>query len=106
MAKDNVVKIFTIEQQFPCGPKSSCCGPVGQSEKEMTSLKNAIGELGLDIEIYNIQKIKNLQEYPQIFKLFRSFGPKATPIVTVNDEIACMGQSEKSNVISAIKEKL
>lgn len=106
MNNGKVVKIFTIEQQFPCGPKSSCCGPVGQSEQEVMILKNAIGKLGVEVEIYDVQKIKNLQEYPQVFKLFRAFGPQAVPVITVDNEVACMGQSNISETISAIKSKL
>jgi hypothetical protein len=100
------VKIFTIEQQFPCGPKSSCCGPIGQSEQEVAALKNAIEKLGLEVEIYDVQKMKNLQENPQVFKLFRTFGPQAIPVITVGDEVASMGQSEISDAISTIKNKL
>ena len=76
-----VVKIFTLEQQFPCGPQSSCCGPIGQSEQEVMSLKNAIEKLNVEIEIYDVQKLKNLQEYPQVFKLFRTFRPQAIPVL-------------------------
>ena len=101
-----VVKIFTLEQQFPCGPKSSCCGPIGQSEQEVASLKNAIQKLGVEVEIYDVQKIKNLQEHPHVFKLFRTFGPQAIPVITVENEVACMGQSEIPETISAIKSKL
>jgi hypothetical protein len=101
-----VVKIFTLEQQFPCGPKSSCCGPVGQSEQEVMTLKNAIQKLGVDVEIYDVQKIKNLQEHPHVFKLFRTFGPQAIPVITVENEVACMGQSDISETVSVIKSKL
>jgi hypothetical protein len=108
MEKNNkkIAKIFTLEQQFPCGPNSSCCGPIGQSEQEATALKNAIQKLGVDVEIYDVQKIKNLQEHPQVFKLFRTFGSQAIPVITVDNEIACMGQSEVSETVSAIKSKL
>jgi hypothetical protein len=107
MNKNNkVVKIFTMEQQFPCGPKSSCCGPIGQSEQEVMALKNAIQKLGVEVEIYDVQKIKNLQEHPRVFKLFRTFGPQAIPVITVENEVACMGQSEINETISAIKSKL
>lgn len=106
MADQKTVKIFTMEQQFPCGPQSSCCGPIGQSEEEITSLKNAIEKLGIDVEICDIQKMKNLQENPQVFKLFRTFGSQAIPVITVGDEVACMGQSETNEIISAIKGKL
>ncbi len=106
MADQKTVKIFTMEQQFPCGPQSSCCGPIGQSEEEIMSLKNAIEKLGIDVEICDIQKMKNLQENPQVFKLFRTFGSQAIPVITVGDEVACMGQSETNEIISAIKGKL
>jgi hypothetical protein len=101
-----VAKIFTLEQQFPCGPKSSCCGPIGQSEQEVTALKNAIEKLGIEVEIYDVQKIKNLQENPKVFKLFRTFGPQAIPVITVGNDVACMGKSEISETIAAIKSKL
>jgi hypothetical protein len=101
-----VVKIFTLEQQFPCGPNSSCCGPIGQSEEEVISLKSAIEELGLSVEVYDVQRMKNLQDHPQVFKLFRTFGPQAIPVITVDNEVACIGQSQIDEIISAIKGKL
>lgn len=106
MNNSKVVKIFTLEQQFPCGPKSSCCGPIGQSEQEVLSLKSAIAKLGLNVEVYDIQKIKNIQDHPQVFKLFRTFGPQAIPVITVADKVACMGESKADEIISAIKSKL
>jgi len=107
MDKNNkVVKIFTLEQQFPCGPQSSCCGPIGQSEEEVTALKNAIEKIGLEVEVYDVQRLKNLQEHPHVFKLFRTFGPQVIPVITVDNEIACMGPAETSEVVSAIKSKL
>ena len=106
MSDKKKVKIFTVEQQFPCGPKSSCCGPVGQSEQEVAALKSAIEELGLEVEVYDLQKMKNLQDNPQIFKLFRTFGTGAIPVITVGDEVASMGQSEINEIISALKSKL
>jgi len=106
MAEQKTVKIFTMEQQFPCGPQSSCCGPIGQSEEEIISLKNGIEKIGIDVEICDIRKMRNLQENPQVFKLFRTFGPQAIPVITVGDEVACIGQSETNEIISAIKGKL
>ena len=106
MSEQKTVKIFTMEQQFPCGPQSSCCGPIGQSEEEIISLKNGIEKIGIDVEICDIRKMKNLQENPQVFKLFRTFGPQAIPVITVGDEVACIGQSETNEIISAIKGKL
>ena len=106
MSGQKTVKIFTMEQQFPCGPQSNCCGPIGQSEQEIISLKSAIEKLGVEVEICGIKKMKNPQEHPEVFKLFRSFGPQAIPVITVGDEVACMGQSEMNDITSAIKSKL
>ena len=101
------VKIFTMEQQFPCGPQASCCGPTGQSEQEVMALKNAIEKLGLEVEVCDIQKMKNLQENPRVFKLFSTFGPQAIPLITVADEVVCIGRSFGiEETISAIKSKI
>jgi hypothetical protein len=100
------VKIFTMEQEFPCGPKSSCCGPVGQSEQEVMALKKSIEDLGLEVDVYDIKKFENLQQHPEALRMFRSFGPGAVPIITVGEEVACVGKSDINETLSAIKEKL
>ena len=107
MNKNNkVAKIFTLKQQFPCGPQSSCCGPIGQSEEEVMALKDAIEKLGLEVEVCDVQNVKTLRENPQVSKLLRTFGPQAIPIITVDNEIACMGQGQISDVVSAVRSKL
>ena len=103
-----VITIFTMKQEFPCGPKASCCGPVGQSEKEVISLKNDIEKnLNVRVEILDIKNIKNLEQHPQIFELLQSFGLGATPIIAVGGEVACVGQSSDINeILFEIKRKL
>lgn len=103
-----VIKIFTMKQEFPCGPQSSCCRPVGQSEEEVLSLKNDIEKnLNVAVEIIDIKKSKNLEHHPQIFELLKSFGLGATPIITVGDEVTCLGQSNDVNeILFEIKRKL
>ena len=102
------IKIFTMKQEFPCGPQASCCGPVGQSEEEVLSLKNDIEKnLDVAVEILDIKNIKNLEQHPQIFELLQSFGWGATPIIAVGDEVACVGQSYDINeILFEIKRKL
>jgi len=100
------VKIFTVEQQFPCGPKASCCGPTGQSEQEVAALKGAIEKLGLDVEVFNLKKMTNPKENSQATKLFSTFGSQVTPIITIGDEVVYMGQSEINDTIFAIKSKI
>jgi hypothetical protein len=106
MSNNKVVRVFTMEQQFPCGPKSSCCGPIGQSKEEVLSLKDAIEKLGVEVEVHYIQNMEEVSDQPQVSKLLRTFGPGAIPIITVGDEVACMGQSEINETVSAIKSKL
>lgn len=109
MDKNNdrkTARIFTMEQQFPCGPNSSCCGPIGQSKEEISALKDAIEKLGIAAEVCDIRNMKNLKEHPQVFKLFRTFGPQAVPVITIGDEIACMGDSGVQETVSAIRAKL
>ena len=100
------VKIFTIEQQFPCGPNASCCSLVGPSEKEVMALKSAIEKLDLVVEVYDIQKIKDPQDHPEVFKMFRSFGSGSAPIITLEEAIVCVGNSDINETLSAIKDKL
>ncbi|NPV71141.1 MAG: hypothetical protein HPY55_10945 [Firmicutes bacterium] len=44
------VRVFTMPQQFPCGPRSSCCGPIGQSEEEVNNIRSAIGQAVLAVK--------------------------------------------------------
>ena len=103
-----VITIFTMKQEFPCGPKASCCGPVGQSEEEVLSLKNDIEKtLDVTVEMLDIKNTKIMEQYPQIFELLQSFGLGATPIIAVGDEVACVGQSNDINeILFEIKRKL
>ena len=101
-----IVKVWTMEQQFPCGPKSSCCGPIGQSKEEVAALKIAIEGLGVAVEVRYLQNMEEISDQPQVSKLLRTFGPRAIPVITIGDEVVCMGQSEIDETISAIKSKL
>ena len=105
--KKKEVKIFTMEKQFPCGQKSSCCGPVGQSEQEVLALKSAIEELGLEVEVLDVRNAENLQKNPRVSKLFSTFGPQVIPVIMAADEVVCMGRSfGVEEIISAIESRL
>lgn len=106
MNTKKVAKLFIMEQQFPCGPKSSCCGPVGQSTEQVASLKNAIEALGLTVEIRDLSTITDAADNASALKLFRAFGPQVTPIISIDDQVVSMGQSEIGETVSAIKSKL
>jgi len=106
MPDNKKAKIFTVAQQFPCGPNSCCCGPVGQSEEYVLSLKNAIEKLGLDVEVHDLAKIKDKKENPQALKLFGTFGAQVTPIITIGDEVISMGKTDLNDTIAEMKSKL
>lgn len=107
MDNNKIARIFTMPLQFPCGPQSSCCGPVGQSEEIITALRNAIEGLGLEVEVHDIYKTKiDIHQYPQIVRLLNTFGPMALPVITVDNEVASMGNAGINDIVSAVKAKL
>ncbi len=104
---NNTVRIFMMPQQFPCGPQSSCCGPIGQTEEEIQVLKDSIQkELALNVDVINVTEGKEMRDYLQIVRLLRSLGPMALPIIALNDEIVSLGMPEPQQAVSAIKEKM
>ena len=104
---NNNVRIFTLPLQFPCGPQSSCCGPVGQSEAQIESLKNTIEtETGQTVEVLSVTNGKEMKNHLQIVRMVRSFGPMALPIITLNGEVVTMGNITPEQALSALKEKM
>lgn len=105
-ANNKTVKIFMLPQQFPCGPQSTCCGPIGQTEEEIESLKTAIeNELDLKTEVINVGNENELKNYPHIVRLLQAFGAMALPILTLDDEVVSMGNPMPKEAVLAIKEK-
>lgn len=101
------IKIFMMPQGFPCGPQSSCCGPVGQSEGEIQSLKEALErELSCPVEVINVSDGKQMRNYLHIVWLLHAFGPAATPILTLDDEVISLGAPTPEQAVAAIRERL
>lgn len=101
------VRIFMMPQQFPCGPQSSCCGPIGQTEEEIHSLKSTIEkEIGCQVEVLNVTNGKYMRNYPQIVPLLQSFGIMALPIIALNGEVVSLGNPTPEQAVSAIREKM
>ncbi|MCM8774828.1 MAG: hypothetical protein NC930_00505 [Candidatus Omnitrophica bacterium] len=107
MIEKKKLRIFTVEQINPCGPGSSCCGPVGQTKDEIAALKTAVeAETGSEVEICDLGKMKDFKAYPQVWKVLNAFGTRAIPVVTAGDEVVCMGSSDIDEIVSAIKGKI
>jgi len=104
---NKTVRIFTMPQQFPCGPQSACCGPIGQTDEEVTSLKETIeNELKVQVEVRNVIKGEDMRDFLGILKLFRSFGPMALPIIALDDEVVSMGNPMPNEVVSVLRGKM
>jgi len=103
---NKVVRIFTAPLQFPCGPNSSCCGPIGQSDDDVKRLSDAIRDLGVAVEVYNIMEDDFAKRFPDIATLLGSFGPGIVPILAIENEVISMGNPTIEEALEAVKEKL
>ena len=103
----NTVRLFTMPQQFPCGPRSSCCGPTGQSEEEVRELTHTIEkEIGCPVEIVNVTDYDKVMNHPAVVRLLQSFGPAALPIITIDKEVVSMGNATADEAVAAIREAM
>lgn len=105
MSEQKTVKVFTLEQQFPCGPNSSCCGPIGQSKDDVKKLSDAIRNLGVGVEVYNIMEDGFAGRFPIVANLLGSFGPGIVPILAIGDEVISMGTPTPEEAVQAVKER-
>lgn len=106
IANNTTVKIFMLPQQFPCGPQSSCCGPIGQTVGEIQNLKDAIeAGLGCTVEVIDIKDGGWMKDNPPVIRIIRSFGAMALPIIALNGDIVSMGKSSPDEAVIAIREK-
>ncbi len=99
--------IFMLPQEFPFVEKSTCCGPIGQSEEEIESLKSSIeNQLDYKVEVLNVKDDDVMKNHAQVVKLFRSLGPTALPILSLGDEVVSMAELAPEKAIAAIREKV
>jgi len=107
MSNNNrVVGIFTMPQEFPCGPQASCCGPIGQSDEELEALRSAIAKLGVEVEVHNVNTLGDGEQYQNVRMLLKSFGYGVVPILTVDGEVISIGNPKPEGAASAVKAKI
>lgn len=103
-----VVRLYYQPQSLPCGPNSSCCGPVGQDEWEMlgysTELEHRVQ--GIKVEVVDASQRLNLGRDLPVIKLLNTFGAAACPIFTVNDEVVSMGPPAMDELVTLVREKI
>ena len=104
---NKTVRIFTMPQEFPCGPQSSCCGSIGQSEDEIKNLRETINkELNCPVDVLNVMDKNQMKNHSAVVRLVNSFGPKALPIIALDDEVVSMGNPTPDEAITVLKEKI
>lgn len=96
--------------EYPCGPESSCCAPVGQREEEIAALKKTLeAELAAKVQVINTADRRSVEEQPAgqtVRQLLASFGAQALPIIALHGEIVSMGSPSPQEAVNAIKEKM
>jgi len=96
-----------MPQQFPCGTQATCCGSIGQSEDEIKDLRETINkELDYQVIVLNVMDIKQMKNHSAIVRLYNSFGPRALPIIALDDEVVSMGLPDPDEAIAKLKEMI
>lgn len=104
---ENIIKIFTTPQEFPCGADAACCGPFGQTEEEVQILKQGLeGTLSLPVRVVYVKDGGDMRDHRQILALLRSFGWGVLPIIAVDDEVVSMGLGRVEKVAASVRRKL
>jgi len=106
MSEQRKVRIFTAPLQFPCGPGSTCCGPIGQSDDDIKKFSDAIINLNVAVEVHNIMEDGFSGRFPIVANLLGSFGPGIVPILAIGDEVISMGTPTPEEAVQAVKERL
>lgn len=104
---NHVINIFTMPQEFPCGAGSSCCGPIGQTDEELKTLKQGLEKaLSLPVQTFNVKNGADMKAHRQILALLRSFGWGVLPIIAVDEEVVSMGAPTVEQAAEAVRQKL
>jgi len=101
------VTLVTMPQEFPCGENSTCCGPLGQTEEEVTALKEALEtQLGVAVEVVNAQDGIQMRHRRSVAAVLRAFGFFCLPILAVGEEVVAIGAAEPSQAVEAVRAAL
>ncbi|MCM8818876.1 MAG: arsenic metallochaperone ArsD family protein [Candidatus Omnitrophica bacterium] len=103
-----VLKIFTIPQRFPCGPASSCCGPIGLTEEEVNFLVNTARKVFPgEIKVFNLLEEEVQMNNKQVVSLVSSLGWGCLPIISLDDKIVSIGMpSSEEELLETLKSNL
>lgn len=105
--KQHNVRIFSMPQEFPCGADSTCCGAIGQTDKQLQMLKDGLETaLEIPVETLNVKNGADMKAHRKILELTRSFGWGVIPIITVDEEVVSMGAPTVQQAIDMVKTKI
>ena len=106
MSRARSLTLYTTPRHLPCGPGSSCCGPVGQPPEAIRALKEALERAtGLGVALVDVRGKMSLPE-PEVTTLINRLGGDALPVVTLDGEIVCSGEESAERVVEAVKRRL
>lgn len=102
------VRLYFAPLQYPCGPNSSCCGPVGQSEQDVAGWKRALEAAlpGTPVETIDVSQPLRMGRDSSVIRLLNSFGHQACPIIAVDREVISMGPPKLHELVGLIQCKL
>lgn len=108
MTEPASVRVYYVPQTFPCGPQSSCCGPVGQTEAELAEYRDRLRDAlpGVEVEAIDASRPLKLGRDAPVIRLLNTFGQAACPIFAVNGEVVSMGPPALDELVALIKARL
>lgn len=106
--ESQTVRLYYFPQTFPCGPQSSCCGPVGTSQEELAGYVRALESAlpGVRVTTIDASGKLNLGRDLAVVKLLNTFGAAASPIVSVNGEVVSIGPPALDELVALLRQKL
>jgi hypothetical protein len=102
------VRLYYVPQTFPCGPQSSCCGPVGQTEAELEEYTRRVREALPDValDVIDVARPLQLGRDGPVIRLLNTFGHAACPVFSLNGEVVSMGPPALDELVDLIRTKL
>lgn len=107
MSGEHTVHLFVLPLHNPCGEKSTCCGPVGQTEEEIAAYRDALAEVtGTAVEVVDTRDEEAMAGFPTARNLVRAFGLKAIPTVALDADVVAMGPPTPADAAAEVTERL
>lgn len=100
------IRVFTMPQEMPCGPASSCCGPIGQTAEEIERLRWGLEHAvpGARVEVINIRQDKlNGNRDRAALTVIQTFGAIALPVLAVDGQVVSIGPPQVPELVAKLR---